>query len=241
VEGVKSVIITFLLLSASYAAGNTVVVIRSYLPSSPYPCVTVSRNGKRVSDLPITVYQSGTRLGQSAYWTSSTNKDGIVCPPELPEGKYEIYATSGRRSAELDLEVSKGNNVTGFELALVLPGSLQAAIEAPITIWVQQLRGVVQDASGAVIQKVKIEILRKRSGSEVDENPVVKIGSNDRGQFSSDLENGAYVAIFEYPGFNVTAFSFEVDPKGWKGLELTMQVGDMNRTPPRFADLRASK
>jgi hypothetical protein len=46
-----------------------------------------------------------------------------------------------------------------------------------------------------------------------------------------------YVAIFEYPGFNTAVFSFEVDSKAWDGLTLTMQVGDRNRTAPRFVEL----
>jgi hypothetical protein len=84
---------------------------------------------------------------------------------------------------------------------------------------------------------VKIEILRKDPAGEIDANSVAKTEANERGQFSCPLEKGMYVAIFEYPGFNTAVFSFEVDSKAWDGLTLTMQVGDRNRTAPRFVEL----
>jgi len=218
---------------------NTVIEFRSYLPSSPNPCFIVMKNGKRASEIPLDLYQQGTILGKSPYWKSVTNGDGIACPSELPDGKYEIFAKSARRSAELDIDVSKKNEVNGFEIALHLSDQLDAAVRTPTAIWVQAFRGVIQDASGAVMPKGKIEVLRRDGADVFDENPVLKTQSNQRGHFFCDLEKGTYVAIFEYPGFDVTAFPFEVNPKGWNGLKVTMQVGDMNRTAPIITEFNA--
>jgi hypothetical protein len=233
--------LALVVLCVSYAIPNTVIEIRSYLPSAPDPCFIVLKNGKRVGGISIEVYKEGTVLGKSPYWKSLTNGDGIACPSELTEGKYEVFARLARRSSELDIEVSKKNGVAGFEMALRLPDQLDAAARASTKISLQTFRGVVEDASGAVMPKVRIEVLRKDSGDVGDENPALKSESNERGQFSCDLKKGTYVAIFESPGFNVTAFPFDVDSKGWDGLELTMQIGDMNRTPPRLVELFANK
>jgi hypothetical protein len=232
--------VALLVLCVSCATANTVIEIRSYLPSSPNPCFTVLKNRKRVSGIAVKLYQQNRR-GESPYWASLTNKDGIACPSELPEGKYEIYVISGRRSGELDIDVAKNNDVGGFQIALLLPDQLRSAAAVPVTTWVREFKGVVEDATGGVIPKVKIEILRKDPAGEIDENSMAKIESNDRGRFSLGLQAGAYVAIFEYPGFNLTAFPFEINQKGWSGIRVTLQVGDANRTPPHIAELNTDK
>jgi hypothetical protein len=153
VEGVKIRVSALRLLNASCALGNTVIVVHSYLPSSPNPCITVKKDGKRVSKVPLELYQQGTLLSKSPFWNSITNDEGTICTPELPDGIYEIYAKSGRRNAELDIEVSKNDEVTGFEMALPLPDQLLAAAGSPIAAWVHEFRGVVEDATGAVIRR----------------------------------------------------------------------------------------
>ena len=178
---------TLVAFGASWAMANTVIVIHSYLPSSPNPCIAVERHGKRVRDLPVKLYQAGTNPGNSACWASSTNKDGMICPSNLADGKYEIYTVSGRRSAELDLDVGKDNEVSAFKMVLRLSDQLGTAARAPVAIWAQQFRGVVEDASG----------VRKESVDEIRDNSAANIQSNDRGQFDCHLDIGAYVAIFE--------------------------------------------
>lgn len=179
-----------IVLSAVCAMANTVIEIRSYLPSSPDPCFTVLKNGKHASEMPVRLYEPGASPGKFPYWSSLTNKDGIACSPELPDGKYEIYVVSGRRSAELDIDVTKSNKVSGFEIALVIPDQLRAAAAAPVATWVHEFRGQVEDANGGVIPRVKIEVLRKEPADEIDGNSVVKTESNERGQVSCDLEGG---------------------------------------------------
>jgi hypothetical protein len=186
-------------ICASCAMANTVIQLHSYLPSSSNPCFTVMKNGKRASDISLELYQQGATLGKSPYRQSVTNRDGITCLSELPDGKYEIFAKSARRSAELDIDVSKKNEVGGFEIALHLSDQIDAAARTSTPISVQALRGLIQDASGAVMPKAKIEVLRKDGADVLDENPILRTESNQRGQFFCELEKGTYVAISNIP------------------------------------------
>ena len=215
---------------------ETVVVNRSYLPSSPNPCFTVRRNGKQAAGVDVRLYAEKSSP-QSPYWKSLTKDNGVACVSTLPEGKYEFIAISGRRDAEVDIEVSKKSETSEFQMTLALPYRLQSVVEAPVQLWLQQLRGVVEDPSGAVIPNVKIEVWRKGPSGEVDENPVAKAETNDIGHFTCNVGQGTYIAIFEFPGFALTAFPFEIDRKGWEGLRLTMQIGGTNGGTPTFAEL----
>ena len=234
VEAVKTMVATLVLFGASCAMANTVVVVRNYLPSSSTPCFTTLKNDEPVSGVELVLYQNRNGM-RALLWKSVTSKDGTACSPELVDGQYEIYANLGRRTAEVDIQVNKNNDFSRFPMTLVLPDQLRAAAESPVKIWMQDFRGVAKDTIGAVIPLVKIEVFRKEADDFGDE--VITEGeTNGQGRFSVELKAGTYVAIFTYPGFNLTAFPFAIDPKGWKGLELTMQVGD-SRTPPQFAEL----
>ena len=212
---------------------ESVAVIRSYLPSSPNPCFTVQKNSKPAGGVDVRLYGEKSPP-QAPYWKSVTNDNGAACLSALPEGKYEFIATSGRRGAEVDFEVSKKNAASEFPMTLVLPDRLQSAVEAPVQLWLQQLRGVVEDPSGAIIPNVKIEVWRKGPSGEVDENPVKKAETNDLGHFTCDVGQGTYIAIFEFPGFNSTAFPFAIDQKGWQGLcRLAVQVPQHRFLPNR--------
>jgi hypothetical protein len=223
-ERVKTaLILATAVFAISYAPATTMVVVPLYRPSSPNIDLAVTQGSKYLKGVRVDLYRE-TENGETQFWTALSNESGLVSPPELPDGKYRIFAASEKREAILYLEVSRdrqqGNR---FALDLVRPDRLDAAAETPIAARLQDFDGVVQDENQAVISKVEIEVLRKGS---IDEDDVARIESRDRGQFSVHLETGTYIAVFRRPGFANVVLPFEIQGKGWKGLKLTMQIAN---------------
>jgi len=101
------------------------------------------------------------------------------------------------------------------------------ARDAP-NVRLKEFRGVVQDASDAVIPGLKIEVLRKAA---LEKGDLAQTLSNEKGQFTLPLDRGEYLAVFTYQGFKTRAVAFKLANEGWQGIRIAMTVGGSPSSP----------
>ena len=113
--------------------------------------------------------------------------------------------------------------LTGGEPPATMP-------DEPARIRLIEFRGAVEDEKKALIPHVIIRVLRV--GSQ-DHESAAEFLSDENGQFALRLDNGSYVAIFDYQGFRERILAFHLGNDGWQGVELAMIVdGSSVHDPP---------
>lgn len=206
------------LMADMRTAACSVVEVLNVQPSSQNIRITVLHDGIPVRDVKLEVLMADEQPRLSV----STDKHGAAALPSLPPGRYHIVATSsGGLGADLVLDVSKnrGKKISSFSMDLFVrpppPPTLAqriATAEGQATSKrIQSFHGILEDPSGAGIQRAKIEIFQKGSFGKAQ---VMKVASDATGHFSAPLANGAYTAVFQVPGFSTQIQVFEIELEG---------------------------
>jgi 5-hydroxyisourate hydrolase-like protein (transthyretin family) len=237
VERVKlSWIAALCITVVNISAAETVVLLEPFCSSSQHPAISTTLSNRPLEGARVDIYRK-TDNGEKLSWTGSTDQQGLARPGEFEPGSYRVLAYSGKLFATLRLDVSNnGSGADACELKFVPPINAEQlrneiletlARNAP-SVQLKEFRGIVQDAGDAVIQRVKIEVLRKAA---LEKGNVAETLSNEKGQFALPLENGSYVAIFTYLGFKTRAMAFELGNQGWQGVRIAMTVGGSPSSP----------
>ena len=218
------------------SAAETVVLEEPFCGSSQHPVISTTLSNRTLEGARIEIYRQIDN-GEKLTWTGSADQQGLARPGELEPGSYRVLAYSGKLFTTLRLGVSNnGSGADACELKFVPPISEEQqrkemlemlARNAP-NVQLKEFRGMVQDASEAVIPRLKIEVLSKGA---LEKGDVAEALSNEKGQFALSLEQGSYLAIFTYLGFRTRAIAFELGNEGWQGIRVAMTVGGSPSSP----------
>jgi hypothetical protein len=229
------------LFLSSMAWSETVVVYAGLgYPqlSSSHVQIAVMLDGKPVKGARVDVYE-WNRIRNSdglLRFTGLTNDKGVATPPALVAGDYRVLGTLGDVSALLLLwvtdERTEMTTLSMMDLTAlahqdqeIQEAAVKRAEGLPIRDRVRAFRGVVVDASGALIPGAKIRILK--NGSE-GKTFVFGLNADSAGHFSAELSDGLYLGFFYSPGFRAEAIPFEVTKEGSGDLRLVLQVPETN-------------
>ncbi len=217
------------MLLASMVWAEDVTVRMNPLESSSHVQVTVVLYGKPFSGVKVDFYYKKIgSYGAQSIFSGLTNENGVVTPPKLVPGYYDVVATVDEDvSTSLGLRVIGGRRVTRVSMDLTERfgrhrDELQEAEQLPVHDRVQRFQGIVVDPSGAFIPEAKTRIIKKGS----QEKPAVfRLNADQRGYFSAQLADGLYIGFFYSPGFRTMIVPFEVTKDGSGDLRIIMQVG----------------
>ena len=220
------------LLFVGVVCAEDVTVQAKPLESSTRVQVTVVLGGKLLKDVKVDFYyrEIGSYRDDAAPPTFSalTNEHGIVTPPELVPGYYDVVATLDEDvSTKLGLHVIGGPKLT--ELSMDLTDSselyqygLERAGKIPVRDRVRAFQGIVIDEVGGSISRAKIRVMKKEAEMKT---VVLRLNTNENGHFSGQIPDGFYVAFIQSQGFRTVIVPFEVRKDGSGDLRIVMQVG----------------
>jgi 5-hydroxyisourate hydrolase-like protein (transthyretin family) len=237
VEGVRIAAVavwSLLLMAAPVCLGAS--------PSVEVVATQKSTQRVRVVFLTGGVPQKGVRVEMYRYTLVSgeeskplvsltSDNEGEVTPPVLSPGHYHLVASAEHNlRADLYLDVSRkeGKQTSSFSMNLVesqypTPEQLWAVAEGvPVKDRLEVFCGTIYDPSGARVSGVSIEVVRM--GTQGKEQ-VAQLESGKDGRFSAQLADGAYVARFSMPGFQIALIPFEVIRQGSEEIRVTLQIG----------------
>ena len=211
--------------------------------------VTTQVSGRPRKDVKVDVYRYNSGSGDEPKLVLSFNSDdgGVLVTPMLSLGHYHLIASSGPKlRADLYLDVSKksGKNESSFSMELsessypTLEEQWAAADKMFVKDRVRAFHGIIYDLSGAPIRGVSIEVAKKGS---VGHTPVFRAKSGPNGEFSAQLSEGTYVALFSMPGFHIVFLSLEVIGSGSKSLRVTLPLADMTEAATVSRDQQPQK
>jgi hypothetical protein len=134
--------------SLGLLAAVSVVAAAQLQPSSTKIKVVVMRAGQPLKGARVTFHLE-IEHGERDVWTGVTGLDGSVSPPDLPEGKYRIFADGGKRTGGLFIEAKKSNSPSsGFEIGIAADDETYVLQWVPESASKRQLRGTIQDEMG---------------------------------------------------------------------------------------------
>jgi carboxypeptidase family protein len=223
---VKAFVILWPLLLSQFSAATTVVVSNYTVCSSGRDVVVVVKDhGTAANNVRLDIYRK-IEHGERSYWTGYTGSDGSARPIALAAGTYRVFADAGKHDATLNLTVTDSQEQLTTCKMDVSPRELAptqtVSVSPPPRIVLRTFRGFVQDANEAVIPMMSVRLFLVHPKS-TDFNSIVY--SDEKGQFDLNLAPGSYVAFFQSQGFRERSVAFDIDPKGWQGFQLTMEVG----------------
>jgi hypothetical protein len=193
---------------------------------SPNFNILIRQGDERVKNAHVDIYRVFDKgesfIWRDQVWSGSSDASGVASPPELPLGKYRIFADTGTSESEVYVDVA--TEYKWDRATIYLPPSNEAIADAvvstPMTAIVREFRGIVQyDTVAAFIPKVKIRIFRK---DELGKSYIGQIQSDEEGKFTMPLDKGTYVAVFQRNGFKMRSVGFEVGEKGDSELRLRL-------------------
>jgi 5-hydroxyisourate hydrolase-like protein (transthyretin family) len=221
-----------LLLVAPRAGLCSVMVNGPPTKSSRNVVVSTLFEGKPRKGVKVEIYRCRKQMEANPSFTLITGEDGTVAPPALSPGEYCIVASADLNLvADLELHVSSHfkEKTSSFSMELVASRfptweqQLAAAERMPVKDRLQDFSGVVRDPTGAVIPDVAIEIIRK--GTQGKER-VARLKSDRDGRFSTELAEGAYIAVFLAQGFGAQLLPFEISKmQGGGDLRVRLEPG----------------
>ena len=196
--------------------------------------ITTQVSGRPRKDVKVDVYRYNLGSGDEPKPVLSFKSDdaGNLVTPRLPLGHYHLIASSGPQlRADLYLDVLKqsGKDESVFLMELsespspTLEQQWEAAEEMPVKDRVRAFHGMVYDLSGTPIAGVSIEVVKKGVAGHT---PVLRAKSGPDGEFSAQLSEGTYVALFSMPGFRIVFLPLEVTGSGSEGLRVTLPLAD---------------
>ena len=182
-----------------------------YRVSAPCICATDILRGNPIDT---------TEIPSSA--VQITDENGIASLAELAPGEYEVAATLNgiASTAFVGLHVNSSPNVTTIPMDLTQP--VQRVEEVPILFHVEVFQGTVRDPSGATLPGASFVVV-KRGSQAKDVALISKADAN--GQFSAQLAEGSYIAVFFSPGFRPAIAPFELTRGGASQLSVSLYVG----------------
>ncbi len=219
------------LFLGSAAAGECTVGKGTYfLPSSDRIRITALLNGNPQKNVELDLFAT---TGVPRF-SLSTKDDGVAELPQLPPGKYRVFAGAlDKLRAALFLEVtmSAGGETSSFSMNLTVGSDQPQATQSMLAISEKNLceekfrefKGLLLDPQGSRVSGAKIEVFQF---GFLERGPVVEIKAASDGSFSASLADGRYLAIFTMPGFRTELLVFEVAKKeNSKDLWISMQIG----------------
>jgi 5-hydroxyisourate hydrolase-like protein (transthyretin family) len=222
-----------LLLWMTPACPCSVQVNASPKKSSQNVVLTVLFEGKPREGAKVEVYRCRKQIDESPQLSLISDADGAVKLSALAPGEYCIIASAGLDlRSDLDIRVSpRSQETTSFSMELAPSQSptfdqqIAAVEQKPIAARLPAFSGVVRDPLGTAISGVSIEIQKKGTQGK---KRVTEVKSGKDGTFSSSLADGAYIAIFSFPGFSTQLVSFEITRIGGRGdLRVKLDIGQM--------------
>jgi hypothetical protein len=224
-EAVKTAAIAVCcVLLASLVWAESVEVETKPLESSSHVQITVVLGGKPLKGVTIDFYKGSAE----SIFSALTDENGIVTPPELKLGDYQVVAALDENvQTSLWLRVVDGHEATKFSMDLTESfarsrDDLQRIEKLPVRDHVQAFQGIVVDPSGALIPGTKIRIIKKGS---LEKDAVVRIEADANGHFSAQLTDGLYIGFFYSQGFRTGIVPFEITKDGAGDLRITLQIG----------------
>jgi hypothetical protein len=154
--------------------------------------------------------------------TEMTDENGIANLPELTPGEYDVAVTVNdvASTASVGLHVTSDPKVTTIPMELTQ--QVQRVEEVPILFHVEAFRGTVKDPSGATLPGASIVVV-KRGSQAKDVALMSKADAN--GNFSAQLAEGSYIAVFFLLGFRPAIGPFEVARGGASQLSISLSPG----------------
>jgi hypothetical protein len=222
----------FLVLAEVAAAHTPVVEVLACQPSSQGARIRIDLNGMAAKDVRLIV----TTLEDQLIQAVSIDGAGLAVLPALAPAKYLVTATAPENlggSVCLEIATRKGKQTSSFSLTLktLPPNSLtleqilaSSENNAPSEI-IQEFKGVLVEPTGIGVSGAVVQIFPK--GARVrDDAHSVRVITGATGQFSADLSDGIYIALFMSPGFQTKVVIFGISRAGHASdLRVWLQLG----------------
>jgi hypothetical protein len=214
------------LLNPIMADAECVSVVGPAAASSSGVRITVRLDGKAQGSAKVEGFLTGN-IEQSEF-SVFTDDDGIAILPTLAPGYYHIVAT-GRQTLRADLifvvPPDGRGSASAFSMDLKQMWGqydLSAAEKKAPSERLPDFAGIIIDPSGAGIPGAKIAVWKQ---GVVNGAPAVELASDHVGRFSTHLEDGTYIAVFDEPGFRGQIIIFEVTKTNARqALEVSLQI-----------------
>jgi len=228
---VKPIIVALCLSVANPAAvcSTASVSVVTPLKSGRNARIALLVGGKPRRGVKVDVYryELGAKQDDKPRCSLISDDEGWIRLNKLRPGHYHLLASADENlSADLYLDVStdSGNVPSAFlmELRPLIPSPKEvwAGVEQiPVKGRVKEFRGVVHDVSGAMVPGTSIEVVRRGTEGKVR---VAHLKTDKNGHFHKKLHDGAYVAIFSMPGFQIAYVPFVVTKQGSGDLKVTL-------------------
>ena len=201
------------------ANSECVTVGDARLPEhSPYLVIVVELAGKPLHGVKVDLYE---KAGKEAVFSGVTDEQGMVTPPNLAIGDYNIFAALNQAVvSSLQLRIARNGSAVPLSISL---GSIPAGASEnePVRDHLQEFRGTVLDPSGAAIPAAIVVVSR---GSQ-DMSVVLRTTADPDGHFSEKLSDGSYIAFFFANGFDTATLPFEINAKGSGQLHVNLRIG----------------
>jgi hypothetical protein len=203
--------------------------------------IAVTELGKSASGVRVDIYLE-IEHGERIYWTGLTGSDGMAKPTSLLPGSYRVFAEAGKQSATMSLLVGEyKSNAVSCELKISSPDSTEpraAMPDEPAKFRLREFRGVVEDKNKALIRHAIVRVLRADSPPE---GYVAEFQADGKGRFALHLDQGDYVATFDYQGFRKRIVAFHLGNDGWQGVEVAMIADDSSSRDPPASEWKAGR
>ena len=150
-----------------------------------------------------------------------TDENGTANLPEFAPGDYDVAVTlNGVASTDfVGLHVSNKMDLT--TLPMDLTEQVRRVEIVPLRDHVVAFRGTLHDTLGAPLAGATIIVVSRGSHGR----DVVLTGKADaRGQFSDQLKEGAYIAVFFSPAFRPAIAPFDLAKTGSNELSVSLGV-----------------
>jgi len=219
-ERVKTVFIIACYAVLSIVAHSECVTVEdARLPEhSPYLVIVVELGGKPLHGVKVDLYE---KAGKEAVFSGVTDEHGMVTPPNLDIGDYNIFAALNQAVvSSLQLRIVRSGSAVPLSISL---GSVPAGASEndPVRDHLQEFRGTVLDPAGAAIPAAIVVVSR---GSP-DISVVLRTTADSDGHFSEKLSDGSYIAFFFANGFDTATLPFEINAKGSGQLHVNLRIG----------------
>ncbi|HKM84903.1 MAG TPA: carboxypeptidase regulatory-like domain-containing protein [Terriglobales bacterium] len=177
------------------------------------------------------------------YETGVTGSDGITVTSELSVATFYIRVLSRDLQIavftldaplERELHANEGNvELLATPLAPVADSEsccdfCSAVVEKILQADLRALRGVVMDPTGAVVSKAKIDVYQNEEGKQA----IAHLATDNAGRFTSELAPGKYLVIFKACGFDAQKVVVTVVPNGWRGIQVSLAIGNCKKPWP---------
>jgi hypothetical protein len=208
-----------ILLVATIARSECVVVASETRPSKQNAHATVMVGGKPAARLPIHLVITSFPSGKQSEMRLATDAHGAIDLKSLPPGQNCLVADAEPRlTASMCLDVTVAHDSSPTELPLVLASSRAEPTlaelakqhdQSPIELTGPAFVGAVKDQSGAGVTKAEITIYRRDAKTKSDP---LKVQADDQGNFTAPLEPGMYTIVIMAQAFRTRFVGVEIKP-----------------------------